>query len=542
MSIAFTPWPEALARRYRERGYWTDRPLTDIITRQAKNDAIALIDPQRSLSYRQLNQLSDRLAAALLRRGIHSGDTALVQLGNVVEFYVTFFALLKIGVVPVNALFSHQRNELNAYAAQIKPALLIADRQHGLFGNDEFLTTFRAEHPSLRLVALRSEEQGEQSLASWLGEDCGDFVAAPTAADQVAFFQLSGGSTGTPKLIPRTHNDYYYSIRRSVEICHFDDETRYLCALPVAHNYPMSSPGVLGVFYGGGLVVFASDPDAGQCFRLIDQHQINVTALVPPAVTLWLQAIEEWGGCQQLASLKLLQVGGAKLGETLAARIPAEIGCQLQQVFGMAEGLVNYTRLDDDDQHILTTQGCPMSPDDELWVADDDGNPLPVGETGRLMTRGPYTFRGYYQSPEHNAAAFDKDGFYCSGDLISLTEDGYVKVEGRQKDQINRGGEKIAAEEIENLLLRHPEVINAALVSMPDELMGEKSCAYIIATSPLKPVVLRRHLRAEGVAEFKLPDRFIQVETLPLTPVGKVDKKLLRQRLEAQQLTQVQGE
>ncbi|AKE09450.1 (2,3-dihydroxybenzoyl)adenylate synthase [Serratia liquefaciens] len=542
MSIAFTPWPEALARRYRERGYWTDRPLTDIITRQAKNDAIALIDPQRSLSYRQLNQLSDRLAAALLRRGIHSGDTALVQLGNVVEFYVTFFALLKIGVVPVNALFSHQRNELNAYAAQIKPALLIADRQHGLFGNDEFLTTFRAEHPSLRLVALRSEEQGEQSLASWLEEDCGDFVAAPTAADQVAFFQLSGGSTGTPKLIPRTHNDYYYSIRRSVEICHFDDETRYLCALPVAHNYPMSSPGVLGVFYGGGLVVFASDPDAGQCFRLIDQHQINVTALVPPAVTLWLQAIEEWGGCQQLASLKLLQVGGAKLGETLAARIPAEIGCQLQQVFGMAEGLVNYTRLDDDEQHILTTQGCPMSPDDELWVADDDGNPLPVGETGRLMTRGPYTFRGYYQSPEHNASAFDKDGFYCSGDLISLTEDGYVKVEGRQKDQINRGGEKIAAEEIENLLLRHPEVINAALVSMPDELMGEKSCAYIIATSPLKPVVLRRHLRAEGVAEFKLPDRFIQVETLPLTPVGKVDKKLLRQRLEAQQLTQVQGE
>ncbi|WP_421413340.1 (2,3-dihydroxybenzoyl)adenylate synthase [Serratia plymuthica] len=541
MSIDFTPWPEALARRYRERGYWTDRPLTDIIARQAKNDAVALIDPQRSLSYRRLNQLSDRLAAALQRRGLHSGDTALVQLGNVVEFYVAFFALLKIGVVPVNALFSHQRNELKAYAAQIKPALLIADRQHGLFGNDEFLTAFRAENPSLRVVALRSQEEGDQSLAAWLEEDAEDFIATPTPADQVAFFQLSGGSTGTPKLIPRTHNDYYYSIRRSVEICHFDAHTRYLCALPVAHNYPMSSPGVLGVFYGAGLVVFASDPDAGQCFRLIEQHQINVTALVPPAVTLWLQAIEEWGG-QPLASLKLLQVGGAKLSETLAARIPAEIGCQLQQVFGMAEGLVNYTRLDDDDRHILTTQGCPMSPDDELWVADDEGNSLPVGQTGRLMTRGPYTFRGYYQSPEHNAAAFDKDGFYCSGDLISLTEDGYVKVEGRQKDQINRGGEKIAAEEIENLLLRHPEVINAALVSMPDELMGEKSCAFIIAASALKPVVLRRHLRAEGVAEFKLPDRFIQVDTLPLTPVGKVDKKRLRQRLETQSLTQAQGE
>ncbi len=175
------------------------------------------------------------------------------------------------------------------------------------------------------------------------------------------------------------------------------------------------------------------------------------------------------------------------MGETLAARIRNEIGCQLQQVFGMAEGLVNYTLLDDDDQHILTTQGTPMCPDDELWVADEQGNPLPVGETGRLMTRGPYTFRGYYQSPEHNAEAFDENGFYFSGDLISLTADGYVQVQGRQKDQINRGGEKIAAEEIENLLLRHPAVINAALVSMPDDLMGEKAVPSSSRTRPSNP-------------------------------------------------------
>ncbi|HGM6986165.1 TPA: (2,3-dihydroxybenzoyl)adenylate synthase [Serratia marcescens] len=542
MSIAFTPWPAEFASRYRERGYWTDKPLTEILDRQANNDAPAIIDAQGSLTYRELQQRSDRLAAALLRRGVKPGDTALVQLGNVAEFYIVFFALLKIGVAPVNALFSHQRSELNAYAEQIKPALLIADRQHGLFADDQFLNAFRDAQPSLRVVALRSQPEGELALAAWLDEASDGFVAQPSAADQVAFFQLSGGSTGTPKLIPRTHNDYYYSIRRSVEICRFDAQTRYLCALPVAHNYPMSSPGVLGVFYGAGLVVFAADPDAGQCFRLIEQHQINVTALVPPAVTLWLQAIEEWGGNAQLASLKLLQVGGAKLGETLAARIQNEIGCQLQQVFGMAEGLVNYTRLDDDERHILTTQGRPMSPDDEVWVADDDGNPLPAGEVGRLMTRGPYTFRGYYQSPAHNADAFDADGFYCSGDLISISEDGYITVQGRQKDQINRGGEKIAAEEIENLLLRHPDVINAALVSMPDALMGEKSCAYIIANAPLKPVVLRRHLREQGVADFKLPDRFIQVDSLPLTPVGKVDKKRLRQQLDAQLQTQAQGD
>lgn len=542
MSIAFTAWPEDFAKRYRERGYWIDEPLTDILTRQANNDSLAMTDATGSLSYRELNQQSDRLAGALRRRGIVAGETALVQLGNVNQFYVVFFALLKIGVVPVNALFSHQRTELNAYASQIKPALLIADRDHLLIGNDAFLDAFQSQHASLRLVALRNATGEQTSLTALIAEEQDAFTASPTPADQVAFFQLSGGSTGTPKLIPRTHNDYYYSVRVSVEVCRFDADTRYLCALPIAHNYPMSSPGALGVFYGGGQMVLAADPSALVCFQLIEKHQINVTALVPPAVTLWLQAIEEWGSNKALSSLKLLQVGGAKLGETLAARIQNEIGCQLQQVFGMAEGLVNYTRLDDSEQHILTTQGYPMSPDDELWVADEHGNPLPAGQVGRLMTRGPYTFRGYYQSPEHNAEAFDENGFYCSGDLISLTEDGYVRVEGRLKDQINRGGEKIAAEEIENLLLRHPDIVNAALVSMPDELMGEKSCAFIISNVELKSVALRRHLREQGIAEFKLPDRFIRVDTLPLTPVGKIDKKLLRQSFDAQSPTQSSGE
>ena len=324
----------------------------------------------------------------------------------------------------------------------------------------------------------------------------------------MAFFQLSGGSTGTPKLIPRTHNDYDYSIRRSNELCGVSAETRYLNALPAAHNYAMSSPGSLGVFLAGGVVVLAHDPSATLCFPLIEKHQINLTSLVPPAVSLWLQEIHDAGSNAQLQSLR-----------------------QLQQVFGMAEGLVNYTRLNDSPERIINTQGCPMCPDDEVWVADADGNPLPRGEVGRLMTRGPYTFRGYYKSPQHNAEAFDADGFYCSGDLISIDEEGYITVQGREKDQINRGGEKIAAEEIENLLLRHPAAIHAALVSMEDSLLGEKSCAYLVVKEPLRAVAVRRFLREQGVAEFKLPDRVECVDALPLTPVGKVDKKQLRQWL-----------
>lgn len=523
MTLPFTRWPDDFARRYREKGYWQDLPLTDILTRHADSDALAIIDGERRLTYRQFQQSVNNLAAALQAQGIQRGETALVQLGNVAEFYITFFALLQVGVAPVNALFSHQRSELNAYATQIEPTLLIADRAHGLFAGDDFLNIFRDQHPSVRVALLRGE-----GLEAAIARPAENFIASPTPADEVAFFQLSGGSTGTPKLIPRTHNDYYYSIRRSNEICGITANTRYLNALPAAHNFAMSSPGSLGIFMAGGCVVLAHDPSATLCFPLIEEHRITVTSLVPPAVSLWLQAITEGAGSAQLASLQLLQVGGARLSATLAARIPAEMGCQLQQVFGMAEGLVNYTALDDTPERIMNTQGRPMCPDDEVWVADENGNPLPRGEVGRLMTRGPYTFRGYYKSPEHNASAFDANGFYCSGDLIAIDEQGYITVQGREKDQINRGGEKIAAEEVENLLLRHEAVIHAALVSMEDSLLGEKSCAYLVVKQPLRAVDVRRFLREQGVAEFKLPDRVECLDALPLTPVGKVDKKQLR--------------
>jgi 2,3-dihydroxybenzoate-AMP ligase len=215
--------------------------MTDILTRHAQSDAVAVIEGERSFSYRQLHQASDNLASALQAQGIQRGETALVQLGNVAEFYITFFALLKIGVAPVNALFSHQRTELNAYAVQIKPALLIADRAHALFATDQFWQDFTAEHASVR-VSLFLNDSGEKSLTAAIECPADTFIATPTPADEVAFFQLSGGSTGTPKLIPRTHNDYYYSIRRSNEICGITADTRYLNALPAAHNYALSSP------------------------------------------------------------------------------------------------------------------------------------------------------------------------------------------------------------------------------------------------------------------------------------------------------------
>lgn len=534
MSIDYSRWPDAFAQRYREKGYWLDLPLSDIIERQLalRPQAIALVCGVRQWSYRQLDEQASALAANLARAGIRQGDTALVQLPNVAEFYLTFFALLKLGVAPVNALFSHQQRELTAYAEQIAPRVLIATREHALFRDDAFVASLQTRYPSLHTTLLLGSAD-QRDLYHWLQPQQDAAQYQPSPADEVAFFQLSGGTTGTPKLIPRTHNDYYYSIRRSAEICALTPATRYLCALPAAHNYPLSSPGALGVFYAGGRVVLARDPGPMTCFPLIEHHHIDMTSLVPPAVALWLQAAPQHATA--LRSLRLLQVGGAKLSESLARRIPTELGCRLQQVLGMAEGLVNYTRLDDDDAHIFTTQGRPMCPDDEVKVLDATGNPVPAGTPGLLATRGPYTIRGYYRSPEHNQNAFDAEGFYHSGDVVCMTPDGYLSVVGREKDQINRGGEKIAAEEVENLLLKHEQVMHAALVAMPDPMLGEKSCAFIVAAQPgLTGMVLRKYLRSLGIAEYKLPDRIELIDALPMTPVGKVDKQSLRARIRQQ--------
>ncbi|MGE6113545.1 AMP-binding protein, partial [Aeromonas salmonicida] len=254
--LPYTRWPEALAEQYRAKGYWRGLPLTAMLDRQCEvaPDATAILCGERSFSYRELDAASSRLAGRLARHGLGVGDTALVQLPNVAEFYLVFFALLKAGIAPVNALFSHNRLELASYAEQIRPRLFIGSLAHSLFASgDRHSDLLRGIGTELVLL---NGESGELGLTHWLSDLAkseGLAVPAygPSPADEVAFFQLSGGSTGTPKLIPRTHDDYYYSVRRSNEICGLGPHTRYLCALPAPHNFPLSSPGALGVFEAG---------------------------------------------------------------------------------------------------------------------------------------------------------------------------------------------------------------------------------------------------------------------------------------------------
>jgi 2,3-dihydroxybenzoate-AMP ligase len=344
----------------------------------------------------------------------------------------------------------------------------------------------------------------------------------------VALFLLSGGTTGLPKLIPRTHDDYVYNLRASAEVTGLDEDTVYLAALPVSHNFALACPGILGTLHAGGTVVMAPSPSPADAFALIERERVTVTALVPSLALLWLEAVKAVR--RDLSSLRLLQVGGARLAEEPARRIRPELGCALQQVFGMAEGLLNYTRLDDPDDVVATTQGRPLSPDDEIRVVGAEGAEVPPGGIGQLLTRGPYTLRGYYRAEEHNARSFTPDGFYVTGDLVRQLPTGHLVVEGRVKDVINRGGEKVPTEEVEDHLMTHPAVREAALVGVPDPMLGERSCAFLRVRDGAEAPSLRElgaYLRERGLADYKLPDRVEVRAEFPYTAVGKVSKKAL---------------
>lgn len=522
---ALVPWPAEMAGHYRAIGLWTGQCLDSLIHKRGEAAArTALVCGRRRWSYAELDTRVARCAAGLQAMGVGAGDRVIVQLPNLAEYVVAVFALLRLGALPVFALPAHRRSEIAYFCAQAEAvAYLVADRHAG-FDYRTLAREVKAEVPTLRHVIVVGAAQEFIAFDSLDG----DFTPVAVDPAALAFLQLSGGSTGRPKLIPRTHDDYLYSVRESARICALAPTSVYLCVLPAAHNFPMSSPGILGAFHAGGTVVMAPDARPETCLPLIEREGVTVTALVPPLVPLWLDAIARRPA--SVASLMLLQVGGARFDSAVARRVIDTTSIRLQQVFGMAEGLVNYTRLDDPPDVVAHTQGRPISPLDEIRIVDDEDRLVPEGEVGHLLTRGPYTIRGYFRAAEHNARAFTPDGFYRTGDLVRRTPEGNLVVEGRAKDQVNRGGEKISAEEVEHHLLAHAGVVDCAIVAMPDVALGEKSCAFVIpASARLRAVELNRFLRDSGLAAYKIPDRIEFVSVLPKTAVGKISKKRLRE-------------
>ena len=531
MLDGFTPWPEDKAAFYRKAGCWEGVTIGQMLEESAKKfaDKTAIVDHERTVTYAGLNKRVEKLAAGLLALGLQKEDRVVVQMPNVTGYVEMVFALFKIGALPVFALPSHRYSEISHFCSFSEAKAYVGIDKFGGFDYRRLARQIQQEVPTLEHVIVLGEAEEFIPFDSLFTAPTVDCLPKVNASE-VAFLQLSGGSTGLSKLIPRTHDEYMYSIRLSVEHCRVTERTVFLVVLPVSHNYPMSSPGILGVLYAGGTIVMSLSPSPEVAFPLIERHGVTMVPLVPPLALHWLDRKPHCA--EDLSSLKVILVGGSKFSAEAAKRIRPVFNCRLQQVFGMAEGLVNYTGLDDSEEMVIHTQGRPMSPYDEVKVVDAEDREVRIGETGHLLTRGPYTIQGYYKAPEHNAKAFTKDGFYRTGDIVRLTKDGYLIVEGRDKDQINRGGEKIAAEEVENHLLSHPAVHDAAIVAMPDYYMGEKSCAFIILRDDeVTKRQLKAFLRERGLATYKIPDEILFVDSFPMTPLGKVSKKDLRQSL-----------
>lgn len=534
------PWPDKVAEQYRKAGYWQGTSIGSHIAEQVdrRPDGVALVDGPARLTYRQLWDKAASCAQYLLDLSIAPGDRIVLQLPNSWEFVALTLACFRTGIVPVMALPAHRRHELTHLASLSEAtAIVVADTDRDT-DLRQIAQQVAAEVPSIRTVLVHGELSNdvtphapERALAAGMDTPVRftDAEYEPTGAD-VACLLLSGGTTGLPKLIVRTHDDYVYNVLRCNDVTEFDSDTVYLGTLPSSHNFPLACPGILGALFVGGRTVMLPSPAPDRALRTIDAEGVTVATVVPAVAQAWIEHQREHHAMTG-ATLRVLQVGGSRMPDELAARVEPVLGARLQQVFGMAEGLINMTRLDDDPEIITNTQGRPVSEADEIAVVDEIGEPVPDGTPGALLTRGPYTPRGYFRAPEHNAKAFTPDGWYASGDIVVRRPDGNLVVAGRDKDMINRGGEKISAEEIENFAYQLDGVEMAAAVAMPDPKLGERLCLYLTVV-PGHQVTLDdvvAVMNGAGVARFKLPERLVIVDQMPTTKVGKIDKKAMRE-------------
>jgi 2,3-dihydroxybenzoate-AMP ligase len=533
-----TPFPAEDAARYRREGYWLGLTVGQALDKAAAEfgHREALSYGQRRYTYAEVRQAADRLAYHFAKLGLEPLDRVVMQLPNVPEFVFAFFALMKIGVIPVMALRPHRHNEIRHFLNHSGArGYLIPDRIRD-FDFRDMAAEMQTENAVLEHVIVAGEPSpGQVSIDELLATEVGDDAVAllddrRPDPGEVALMLLSGGTTALPKLIPRTHDDYLCCFRLCAGVAEIGPQTVYLVLLPMAHNYTLASPGVLGVMWHGGRVVLAPEIDPATVFGLIESEGVTMTSTAVPVVTGWLKS--GLAGNYDLSTMTILQNGGARLQPELRRQVRDLVGCHFQETYGTAEGLINMVPLDADEEYVLESSGAPAGAANQIMVVDDQGNEVADGESGELLTRGPYTICGYYNNPEADASAFSHGGFYHMGDVVRK-KGRYVYTEGRKKDLINRGGEKISCDEIENLILSNPKVENAILVAMPDETYGEKACAFVILkpNQSMELPDLVDFLMQKQIAKFKLPERLEVVESYPVSPAGKIMRRHLRERI-----------
>lgn len=531
--------------RYRERhvrdryvasGDWIDSTAGEALRQAARISPgkVAVVGHDRDLTFRELDEASEKVAAGLLASGLRPSDRAMFQVGTVTEFFTAFFGCFKAGIVPVCTLPQYREIEMEALATRSgAKAFIVQADVNPSFDQVAFARKMQQRVPALtHLVVVRGPARpGEYALSDFerdIEADQAREAVRPfdPAPEDVVAFQMSGGSTGLPKIIPRFHAEY---LGAAAAICgrwELTEHDKSLWTLPLIHN-------------AGTLIVVLP--------MVLDRR----TTIVMPRfeVREFLETAQRRGitfsGSIGPVAPKLLEFEGVKQFDLSALRqffalsrsdaVEAHMGIVTGNMYGITEGLLMATAPTDTAVARHDTIGWPVAKGDEIRLLQPGSETgVPSGAVGELCFRGPSTLTGYFGDAEATKASFTSDGFFRSGDLVRATGiEGrtYFTFEGRIKDNINRGGEKIGAEEVEAVLAAHPAVADVRVVAMPDKLYGEKACAYII----LRPgqnmptlAELGRFVVEKGLAKYKTPERIEQIDAFPTTSVGKVDKVRMR--------------
>ncbi|MFE2186731.1 AMP-binding protein [Streptomyces sp. NPDC059455] len=536
--------PAALVERYEHAGAWSDSTL--IQQWQKIADAFprkeSVVAPDGRLTYTELSVASDRIAAGLLDLGLVPGERVLLQVTNSIGAVLAWFGVLKAGLVPVCTLAAHRHHEIEAIGHRAAAVAHLVEAPPK-FDMQRFAAEVATRVPSLRVRLTAAAEPGTAGvrIEDLAGEgdpaaarERVEAVQASLDPDDVAVLQLSGGTTGTPKLIPRLHHEYWYNAREYARTLGWDDSARVAHVLPIVHN-----AGIVCTLHGAhsvGATALLLPPVADVILPAMAGERITDIIAATPMAAFAAPMV------QCATHLRRVIISGSKPPEGMF-EVFEEAGIWVGQLYGMAEGFFSTTPLSAPRAARRYSVGVPLSSLDEVVVlAPGTETEVPDGEIGELCVRGPYTIRGYFdarpaeeaeETVAHNARAFTSQGFYRTGDLgMSRIEDGYrcYSIEGRIKDVINRGGEKISVDELEALLAGHPAIAAVAVVAMPDARLGEKACAYVVPRpgSPVDLADIQHYFTHRGVAKFKWPERVESVDALPRTAVGKIDKNAMR--------------
>jgi non-ribosomal peptide synthetase component E (peptide arylation enzyme) len=523
------------AARYLEAGAWLPMTGGEALRRTARElpDKPALVAPDRRLTFGEWDEMSERLGAALRALGLCPGDRALFQMGTVVETALALFGCFKAGVVPVCTLPQHREIEIGDLSARTGARAHFVQADVSRFDLVGFARTMAADQTAMRhiITARGPRSDGVTTLEDLiesvsLAEARHSLASIQIGIQDVLTFQLSGGSTGFPKIVPRFHGEYLGSSQSWGRLIHLSKTDIALWALPLIHNAGQILMLVPTVLFGSTLVLMPR-MESTPFFDLIEQERVTIVTSIGPIASYVLD--DESAARRELASLRLFMTLNR------ADAIEAHLGVTSMNMFGMTEGVLTGSPPDAPADARHTTVGEPSSPLDEVRLLEPGGErDVGEGDAGEMVFRGPSMTRGYYRMPEENVSAFTSDGFFRSGDLMKAHRIGgrlYYSFEGRLKDNIDRGGEKFGTEEIEQLIARYPGVADARVVAMPDRIYGEKACAFVIMRAgqhlPSVPE-LGQFLREQGLAAFKIPERIEASDAFPVTRAGKVDKAGLR--------------